>query len=129
MFLSLAVQPDCTMTLSDSYRAPFAVLVFIASLTLTALACTRSDVPAPEIIGLAAEAAAPDAEGVAPEPDVIDLAAPPDPVEVAPGPADTAEPVAAGFEPTAAPTEVPAPEPLVSPTYPPTPTFAAEQST
>jgi len=112
------------MTFSNSYRAPGAVLLFIASLALTALACTRSDVPVPEIVGLAAEAAAPDPSELAPGPD--DLAAVPDPTEAAPDPINTAEPPAAVAQPTAAPLE---PLPLVSPTYPPTPTLAVENST
>ena len=110
--------------MSLSSRLPGAILAFIASLGLAALACTRSDVPAPEIIGLAAEAAAPD---LAPDPD--DLAAVADPAEAAVEPENTAEPPAAMAEPTAAPTEAIEPVPLVSPTYPPTPTLAVENST
>jgi len=98
------------MTLPDSYRAPGAMLALLATLVLVSLACTRSDVPAPAVIGLAAEAAAPD------------------PTEMPPEPAQTAEPLPAVAEPTQIPTEAPQPEPLVSPTYPPTPTLAVEQS-
>ena len=111
-------------TMSVPYRVPGAILAFIASLGLAALACTRSDVPAPEIIGLAAEAAAPDTADLAREPD--DLAAAPNPMEATPDPIDTAKPPTAVAQPTAASLE---PEPLVSPTYPPTPTLAVDNST
>ena len=96
------------MKLTNSFGVSGAILTFIASLALAALACTRADVPAPEVIGMAAEAAAPD------------------PVVEAPEPTLTPEPV---VEPTALPTEAPGPEPLVSPTYPATPTLAVEEST
>lgn len=99
------------MTRSNSYQASGAILAFISFLTLTALACTRSDVPVPAVIGLAAEAAAPE------------------PSEAAPEATQTVEPVPTVAEPTAAPTEVQKPQPLVSPTYPPTPTLEVEGST
>ncbi|MCH8337884.1 MAG: heme biosynthesis protein HemY, partial [Chloroflexi bacterium] len=75
------------MTRSNSYQASGAILAFISFLTLTALACTRSDVPVPAVIGLAAEAAAPE------------------PSEAAPEATQTVEPVPTVAEPTAAPTE------------------------
>ena len=96
------------MTPSDTQKASLAVLSFVASLTIATLACTRSDVPAPEISSSAAEAAAPD------------------PTVAPPEPTFTSEP---SPQPIAEPTEAPTLEPLVSPTYPPTPTLAAAQST
>ena len=99
------------MTLLNSHKALGAVLVLLASLVLATLACTRADVPAPGVIGSAAEAAAPD------------------PTEMPPDPTQTAEPLPMVAESTQIPVEVPQPEPLVSPTYPPTPTLAVEQST
>ena len=96
------------MTISPVKKASGAVLTFAAALTMATLACTRSDVPAPEVMSSAAEAAAPDP--TAPPPQSTSTPEPPP-------------------EPTAAPTDSPQPEPLVSPTYPPTPTLAVEQST
>ncbi len=93
------------------FKASGAALTFIATLVLATLACTRSDVPAPGVVGSAAEAAAPEPTVPQPEPTV------------------TAEPVPTVVEPTQAPTEAPQPEPLVSPTYPPTPTLEVEDST
>lgn len=98
------------MKLSNSHRASGAILAFIAFLVLTALACTRSDVPVPAVIGLAAEAAAPE------------------PAEPPPEATRTVEPNPTVAEPTEVPTEAPMPEPLVSPTYPPTPTLEVEGS-
>ncbi|MFQ5942140.1 MAG: peptidoglycan DD-metalloendopeptidase family protein [Anaerolineales bacterium] len=95
------------MNLSNSSRAPLAVFTFIATLFLATLACTRADVPAPNVVESAAEAAAHD------------------PTELPPEPTPTAVPQP---EPTQKPTEALQPEPLVSPTYPPTPTLAVEQS-
>ncbi|MFQ5921828.1 MAG: M23 family metallopeptidase [Anaerolineales bacterium] len=98
------------MTPINSYRASGAVFAFLVSIMLATLACTRSDVPAPGVIGSGAEAAAPD------------------PTETPPEPTEQAEPLPMVAEPTQVPTEAPRPEPIVSPTFPPTPTLAVEQS-
>ena len=99
------------MTLSNPYKASGALIAFVASLAMASLACTRADVPAPGVIGSAAEAAAPDT------------------TETPPEPTQTAEPPTVIAEPTQRSTEAAQPEPLVSPTYPPTPTLAVELST
>lgn len=81
---------------------------------LAALACTRSNVPAPGGIGAGLPARSAEASQPTTEPQQVATS-------------EAAEPTA---PPTRAPTVTPspeAPEPLVSPTFPPTPTIAVEE--
>ena len=84
----------------------------IAALIIATLACARSDVPSPAGLGLAAEAAPLETATATP-------------VTEATEPAPTASPVPTDAPPSTATAHA---EPLVSPTYPPTPTFEAEGS-